>query len=140
MSPVVNPSDLQPQSEMIGDLAIEARKSAERAKLKAEYDRWRAEPFTERFLSYFNACADMHRDMCVHPEVTDRDIHAHFHQAYSKVAGMSDTIYMRCDSDIERRYEQEIRERDREFYDAGFKGGETDVRPSGDDGSGAAGF
>lgn len=133
-------ADIVPEPEALGDLAMEARKSEDRATLKADYERWRREPFTELFLSYFQASADAHKDMCVQPGITDRDAHAHYHQAFEQVAGMADKVYMRADREIERRYQHEIQERDRELYGKDSESGASDLRFDGHDGFRGEGF
>lgn len=124
---------MQPMPEPLMDTATENRKAQERARLKEDYERWRKEPFTELFLSYFHAWSQMHRDMCVLPGTADRDKHAHYHEAYRRVATMSDDIYLTADANIERRYYHEAQERNREIYGPDGEGDSPDVWGPGDD-------
>ena len=119
---------------------MEARKSEDRAKLKEDYERWRREPFTELFLSYFHSCAEAHKDMCVQPGETDRDAHAHYHNAFKKVGSMADEVYLQADANIMRRYEKLIQERDRELHGYNGEGGEADLPFGRDDSVRGEGF
>lgn len=83
------------------------RMAEERTQLKAEYEAWRKQPFTELFISYFLSGAERHKDDAVSPDNQNRDKSAHFYDALSLIATAPDMVYYRADNALQAKFEQE---------------------------------
>lgn len=82
-------------------------KAAARAKLREDYEAWRAHPFTELFLSYLDASAAAYKDMAVEPDAGNRDIIAAKHNTCKAIAAAPDQVYRQADENIELRFLKE---------------------------------